>query len=66
MLIAKVNAEHDAHGGDAEEENSEGGEIIAGDFSGAPQNVSDEEIEERPENVDRRRGEPFPGRFGKR
>jgi hypothetical protein len=66
VLVAKADAEHDAHGGDAGEGGDEGGEVVGGDFSDAREDVADNQVQESPEDVDGGRGESFAGRLGKR
>jgi broad specificity phosphatase PhoE len=64
MFVAEVLAEHDADGGDTNEKDEQGEQVIRVDFSDLEEHVTDDEVDERPKDVDGRRGESFAGRFG--
>jgi hypothetical protein len=64
MFVAEALAEHDADDGDTNEKDKQGEQVIRVDFSDLEEHVTDDEIDERPEDVDGRGGESFAGRFG--
>src|SRR5580658_955260 len=51
LFICKHRARHDADGSDAGEEDDQGGVVSAGNVSDAEQDVTDDQVEERPEHV---------------
>lgn len=64
VLRLKAFACHDAECGDAGKEDGERQRLSVCDSANAEQEVTDDKIEQRPENVHRGRGESFSGRFG--